>query len=101
MMNKTKLNYIVDVVLGLSFLAAAITGLVLFFFLPGGVRQGRLQEFLGVIKETWSGVHTWAGIAMIVLSVVHLILHWNWIMCMTKSLLKKKPKDPKKAEKCD
>ncbi|MBN2142201.1 DUF4405 domain-containing protein [Candidatus Woesearchaeota archaeon] len=88
-MNKIKVNYIVDAILGLSFIVTAVTGMLLFIFMPSGVRQGRLQEFLGVTKETWTFYHDWAGIIMIALALVHLILHWNWIVCMTKSFFKK------------
>ena len=89
-MNKSKINYVVDFLLGLSFLITAITGLVIFFLLPKGIKQGSYQEFLGIVKGTWSSIHDWSGIIMIVLSIVHLILHWKWVVCMTKSFFKKR-----------
>lgn len=96
-MNKAKINYWVDAALALSYIITAVTGLIIFFFLPGGVKQGRLQEFMGIIKENWTSVHNWVGIAMIVLSLVHLMLHWNWIVCMTKNIFSK----GKKEKNCD
>jgi cytochrome b subunit of formate dehydrogenase len=87
-MNKTKVNYAVDAIALVSFLVTAVTGLAMFFFMPGGVRQGRVQQFLGIQKGTWTGVHDWAGIVVIVAVLIHVILHWNWIVCMTKSFLK-------------
>jgi hypothetical protein len=63
---------------------------VVFFFLPGGVRQGRFQEFLGIAKENWSFVHTWSGILMVILVVIHFILHWDWILSMAKNIFGKK-----------
>ena len=84
-MEKSKLNYIVDVLMGVAFVIASITGLVVFFFLPSGVKQGRYLEFLGIIKGTWTAWHNWAGIIIIVLVLVHLILHWKWMVNMTKS----------------
>lgn len=89
-MNKAKINYIVDFLMFLSFLVTAVTGLVIFFFLPSGVKQGGYQEFLGIIKGTWSTVHDWAGIVMLVFVLIHFILHWKWIITMTKNLFKKK-----------
>ena len=56
--------------------------------MPSGVRQGRLQEFLGIQKGTWSQIHDWFGILLIILVIVHLILHRDWIVCMTKSMFK-------------
>lgn len=88
-MDKSKINYLVDIFLGISFFVVAITGIIIFIFLPGGIRQGRYQEFLGIMKSTWSLIHNYAGLLMIMLAVTHLILHWNWIISMTKKWLKK------------
>lgn len=94
-MNKQKTNYLVDFLALISFLFAGTSALAIKFFMPSGVRQGRLQEFLGIQKGVWSEIHDWAGIIFIILVIVHFILHWDWIMCMTKSILKLEP------EKCD
>lgn len=94
-MNKQKTNYIIDLLALVSFIIAAISGLVIRFFMPSGVRQGRLQEFLGIQKGVWLEIHDWAGIILIVLIVIHFILHWDWVVCMTKSMLKSEP------DKCD
>ncbi|MBN1157334.1 DUF4405 domain-containing protein [Candidatus Woesearchaeota archaeon] len=91
-MNKGIMNYIVDVLLGISFVITAVTGIIIFLFLPEGVRQGRYQVFLGITKGVWSGIHDYAGLVMIGLSLFHLALHWNWLVCMTKSCLKGKKK---------
>ncbi|BFT94116.1 MAG: hypothetical protein MNSN_05290 [Minisyncoccus archaeiphilus] len=45
-MNKLKINYLVDFIAFISFLVTSVTGLIIFIFLPSGVRQGRLQEAL-------------------------------------------------------
>ncbi|MFA6089214.1 MAG: DUF4405 domain-containing protein [Candidatus Woesearchaeota archaeon] len=87
-MDKPKINYVIDMFLVISFVITAITGIIIFIFLPGGVRQGSYQEFLGITKSLWSGVHDYAGLTMIVLSLIHLILHWNWIIVMTKRIFK-------------
>ena len=85
-MSSAKVNFWVDFFIFLSFLATAFTGIILFFFLPGGIRQGGYQVFLGMVKRTWTVIHNWAGLIMIVLVIVHVILHWNWIVCMTKGI---------------
>lgn len=87
---KNKLNYFVDVLLILSFLAVAKTGLILFFFFPEGVKQGGYQEFFGITKRDYGEIHDFAGIAFIILAVIHLILHWDWLWCMTKNLFNRK-----------
>ena len=85
-MHKLKINYLVDFLALVSFAITALSGLVIKFFMPSGIRQGRLQEFLGIQKGIWSEIHDWAGILLIVCVIIHLILHWNWIVCMTKNI---------------
>jgi len=87
-MNKPKVNYVIDFLAFISFIITALSGLVIKFFMPSGVRQGRFQEFLGVQKGAWSEVHDFFGILMIILVLVHFILHWDWIVCITKNILK-------------
>lgn len=92
-MNKPKINYTIDLLTLISFLITAFSGLAIKFFMPSGVRQGRLQEFLGIQKGVWSEIHDWFGILFIVLAIIHLVLHWDWIVCMTKNVFK--------ADKCE
>lgn len=85
-MDKTKINYIIDFLMGVSFIIVSITGLIIFFFLPRGVPKGGYQEFLGIIKNTWVLWHNWWGIIMVALVIIHLVLHVDWIMFMTKKI---------------
>jgi len=85
-MNKNKLNYIIDFLLSVSFIVLAVSGLVIFFFLPSGVRQGGFQEFFGIEKNVWTNVHNWSGIIFILLILLHFILHWQWVVRMTKNI---------------
>jgi hypothetical protein len=82
-MNKAKLNYFVDLGLFMAFLLISITGIIKF---PGWGLYGSLG-FKGISK-----IHDWSGIALVVLVLVHLILHWPWIKSMTKCFFKKKKK---------
>lgn len=88
-MASAKINYLVDFLMVILFIVNAITGLVIFFFLPSGVRQGSYQTFLGIVKGTWAFIHNWSGIIFIILVILHFILHWNWVVSMTKTWLKK------------
>lgn len=89
-MNKSKLNYYVDIFMTLAFIITAKTGLIIFFFIPSGVKRGGYQEFMGIIKQDWTIVHNYAGILMTILVLIHFILHWNWLVCMTKGVVCKK-----------
>jgi len=91
-MGKSKTNYFIDLLMLIFFVINAITGLIIFFFLPTGVKKGGYQEFLGIIKQNWVDLHNWSGLLLLLLVLIHLILHWNWIVSMTKSLIQKKNK---------
>ena len=88
-MNKAELNYIIDISMAVLFTITAIAGLILFFFLRG-IRQGGYHEFLGVARQVWINVHDFFGIILLILVLMHLALHWNWIICITKRIFKKK-----------
>lgn len=89
--NKAKLNYIVDLIIMVGFVLAAVSGLILLFAGHGGYQGGRnphfLREVLFFSRSTWRALHDWGGVAMIGGVVVHLALHWKWIVCMTRNLL--------------
>ena len=87
-MNKQKINYIIDFLALVSFAIVTLSGLAIKFFMPSGIRQGRLQEFMGIQKGIWSEIHDWFGIAFVILVVIHFIFHWDWIVCMTKNIFK-------------
>ena len=89
-MSKAKLNYWIDVVIGLAFVLSALSGMVL-FFAPSGYQGGRnpyyQQDVLFLSTHTWDTLHTWGSLAMIAGVGAHLALHWNWILCMTRKAL--------------
>ena len=89
-MSKAKLNYVIDVVIGLSFLLSALSGVIL-FFAPSGYQGGRnpyyLQPVLFLSTHTWNTLHTWGSMAMIAGVGAHLALHWDWMVCMTRRML--------------
>ena len=68
-----------------------VSGFVLWFILPrgGGYRGGSWSiaeaSFLWS-RDTWIALHDWVGVALVVVVVLHLILHWRWIVFMTKRL---------------
>ena len=74
-MNKLKLNYFIDVLLIISFVIVAITSIILFFKLGS--------------KHSLGGIHNISGMLFILLSLIHLGLHFNWFICITKSFFNK------------
>ena len=88
-MNKVKINYLVDGLVFLSLLVSAVTGVILFIFFPAGTQQGRFQEFLGIKKLTFIGVHNIVSLILIALVIIHLSLHYKWITSMTANFFKR------------
>jgi len=97
MPNPVKLNLAVNVVIGISFLLCAISG-VYFVFAPAGGFQGgqNLAWDPGFLfsRVTWDLIHTWSGIVMIVAAAVHFAIHWRWIMKVGGKLFKSADPSP-------
>lgn len=95
-MNKAKLNYLLDAVIGLAFVLSSATGVAFLLMGSGGYQGGRNPGFaaalLGLSRATWSDLHTWASLVMIVGVVVHLVFHWKWIVCLTKKMMPSLPR---------
>lgn len=91
-MSRTKLNYLLDSVIAIAFVASALSGVVFLSAGSGGYQGGRnptfQTEILGIQRSVWSDLHTWVSLVMITGVVIHLVLHWNWIVCMTKRMVK-------------
>ncbi len=87
-MNRGKLNYFIDIGLAISFLLVFVTGIFkfplwkhYFFFV-----------YDSISPRTISAIHDWSGLVMGILVLVHLALHWNWIVAMTKQIFGRKKK---------
>ncbi|MBD3155318.1 MAG: DUF4405 domain-containing protein [Candidatus Aenigmarchaeota archaeon] len=91
-MKKIKLNYFVDMIMALSFMIASVSGLIFFPF-SDGVRRYISVDFLGIPRNNWKIIHDWSGLILVLTVVLHLILHWKWIVCMTKNFVRRKKKD--------
>ena len=94
-MRKSTQNYIVFIGLFVLGLIETVSGFILWFALPkGGGYGGRLggggAEFWSLSRHTWIDIHNWAAIAIVALIIIHLILHWKWVVCMTKRLFQTK-----------
>jgi hypothetical protein len=79
-------NLLVNGVIGLSGLLAAISGLYFLFF-PGGQGRNALSTTLLFSRTTWDMIHTWSGVVMIAAAILHVAIHWRWITKVTGKLL--------------
>ena len=85
-------NYLVFVALFIFALLQLISGFVLWWVLPAG--EG-YQGGRGLAGEnaflwdryTWIDLHGWVAVALLVVVIIHLVLHWKWLARMTRRYL--------------
>ncbi len=82
-------NWWIDLGLFLGALAAMLSG-VYFLYLPEGGYMGGRNPTYGIEilfeRHTWEDIHMWGGIAMIAIALVHLVIHWSWVVSMTRRM---------------
>ncbi len=92
---KTKINAIIDILMGISFIPTLFTSILLFFYLPHGEGLGRGRgaetvTFWGWDRHEWINVHNYIGLAFMILMAAHMTLHYKWWLCLPKLLSFKK-----------
>jgi hypothetical protein len=84
-LRKATRNYVIAAVMGLLGLVQLVSGFVLWLALPcGGGRGGGDGTFL-FSRDVWLTMHNRAALLLAAIVIVHIILHWGWIVRMTKS----------------
>lgn len=84
----TKFKYYLDLIMSITILITAITGiinLIIVFILGDDIKQ-----FLGVKPTNWITIHGIFGVTTVLLVVIHLIVHKDWIVFNSKKLFKDK-----------
>jgi predicted permease len=92
-MKKWSINYILFIFLVISGLIQAVSGFLLWLVIPGGHRGfgiggglARTGNFIWS-RYTWIEIHDWSAVALVIIVIIHIILHWNWIIYTTKKIL--------------
>ncbi|MCK4997290.1 DUF4405 domain-containing protein [Candidatus Pacearchaeota archaeon] len=86
-MNKAILNYWIDIGLAISFFTCFITGLIKW---PGLIKLIGVSAYKILSFSSISMWHDWSGLIMGLLVLVHLALHWNWILAISKNIFGRK-----------
>jgi preprotein translocase subunit SecY len=88
---QTRKKWLLDAAVFLSGLVAALSG-IYFLFIPSGGYQGGRNPMYGVTilfsRHTWDDLHTWSGVLMIAVAVLHFAIHWRWVKVMSKQAVK-------------
>ena len=79
-------NLIINGVIGLSGLLAAVSG-AYFLFFPNAHGSGTLTSGLLFSRAVWDVIHTWSGVVMIAAAILHFAIHWRWILKVAGKLL--------------
>ncbi|MBS4050417.1 MAG: DUF4405 domain-containing protein [Methylomonas sp.] len=76
--NRTVVNIIIDLIATVLFLGMLATGYLLRFPLPPGSNKSHV--LWGLSRHEWGDVHFWISVGLMLVLVVHLALHWNWVV---------------------
>lgn len=88
---RTRVNWLLDLAVFSSALLGSLSGIYFLYFTSGGYQGGRNALYgvtLWFTRSTWSDLHIWGGVVMVLMVTIHLIYHWNWVVAMSKKLLK-------------
>lgn len=77
-MQRTKLNTALDASAALLFLIMIATGFVIQFALPPG--SGRVWKLWGLARHDWSRLHALVSVALLLVIVAHVAVHWKWVV---------------------
>jgi Domain of unknown function (DUF4405) len=96
--NRPKINLIIDVVAFICAVLLITTGFLLEYVLPPG--SGRLGTegfgigpgglgrpillLWGLTRHDWGNIHFYLALSLMAALSLHLVLHWQWIVCMVK-----------------
>lgn len=77
-MNRSVFNIIIDLIAALQLVGMLATGYLLRFPLPPGTNKA--FSLWGLTRHQWGDIHFWISLGLILTMIVHLTLHWNWIV---------------------
>jgi hypothetical protein len=99
---RCRLLYTLAVTAAALLLFEAVSGLVLWLALPHGqgggtgsglgrgareFGSGVERTFAGIDRSLWVTTHDWAAVAFVVVVVLHVALHWKWVVRQTRAVL--------------
>ena len=79
-MNRTKINYAVDIAFLVQFVLVGYSGLLLLIC-------GHSTSYF------WKVIHEKIGILMLIFFIAHVVLHWGWLTLNTKRCLSQKKEE--------
>jgi hypothetical protein len=87
-MKKNTLNFWLDMVIFVDFIALIFTGVLLRNF-PSALSGSTI---VGVTRHDWVDLHWVLALSLILFIFIHLALHWNWAKGSSKKYLRVGPR---------
>lgn len=95
---KNYINYILEVPIFVLILGIVASSYIVWFVLPRGVGMhgspfcqgwghgawGNSVIVFGWPRYIWIEIHSWMGVALATIILIHIILHWKWIVEITR-----------------
>ena len=81
-LRKKTWNVAIDLLAYIAFVVLSMTGVIMYFILPPG--SGHSRSIWGLGRHDWGDIHFWAAVSFFSILVLHLILHWKWIVSVLK-----------------
>ncbi len=75
-MNRTKINYFVDLAFLVQFVLVGYSGLLLLINRHGA-------------SHFWKIIHEKIGIVILIFFIAHFVLHWSWLVLNTKKCFRR------------
>ena len=92
MFDKSKVNFIIDVLMFLIIMAIAGMGFLMkYILIPGKevwIKYGNVDlSLLGMDRHEWGKIHHILGFILLGLLILHIILHWKMVLNMFRRLI--------------
>jgi hypothetical protein len=90
-MNRNTLRYIVAALALVLLIGMVLTGLLIKYILPpgsGGRLGGPALVLWGLDRHDWGAIHWWIALALLIITLVHLLLHWTWVVTLPSRWLR-------------
>ncbi len=84
-MKRVLVNIIIDTLAAMVMLGLLATGIILRFTLPP--RSGRVRTLWSMSRHQWGDLHFWLALAAVAIVLLHLALHWDWVVCIVRRWL--------------
>ena len=87
---QTRKNWGIDFAVFVGAVIAGLTGIYFLFVTSGGYNGGRNAFYNVTIlfgRETWEEFHLWGGLLMILAVALHFLIHWRWVVSMTRRVV--------------